>query len=474
MLALVEQGARLCDRVARREFLRAGMLGMLGAAGGPRSTATALGDALGSDAQRARQVPAARAKRCIVLFLLGGPPQHSTWDPKPAAPAEIRGEFGPISTAVPGIQICELLPATAKLMQHIAIVRAMSTGDDAHSSSGYAMLTGHPHQPLNFENANPGPPNDWPTLGAVIQHLQAGPPSMPPAMRLPMHIFNTDQSVWPGQDSGFLGSAADPWLFRCEPASANFKVPEYQVSGDMTLARLDGRKGLLRQLDARLAALETSGALMAFDDKHRQAFDLLSSTQSKHAFDLAREPQSVRDRYGRHQFGQSTLLARRLVEAGVTFVQVNWFRGADEPADAPCWDSHTQETSRLKQTLCPSFDQAYSALLSDLSQRGLLEDTLVVCMGEFGRTPKMNSRGGRDHWGHVFSVTLAGGGIQGGAVHGASDRHGAYAQAGLVRPQDLAATLFHCLGYPAQTEIQDRLGRPLPISQGRVIREILA
>jgi len=468
MLSLIGSASRLCDGVSRREFFRAGGLGLFG---------LSLADLIPGQLAQAAATGAgpARAKRCIVLFLLGGPPQHSTWDPKPQASEEIRGAYGPISTTVPGTQICELLPQTAQSMHHVALLRAVSTGDHAHSSSGYAMLTGQPHQPLNFENANPGPPNDWPTIGAVVQHLKSGPRVLPPAIRLPHHIFNTDQSVWPGQDAGFLGAESDPWLFRCEPASPGFQIPEFQLVREVPTLRFQGRRDLLRKLDAGIEALQRRGGdLEAFDDKQSQAFQLLGSSQSKTAFDLDREPDRVRDRYGRNQFGQSVLLARRLAEAGVSLVQVNWFRGPDEPSEAPCWDSHADETRRLKNVLLPPLDQAYAALLQDLLDRGMLDDTLVVCMGEFGRTPKFNPRGGRDHWGHVFSVALAGGGVQGGAVFGASDNQGAYPSSGIVRPSDLTATIFHCLGYSPNTEIHDRLGRPLRISSGRVVREILA
>lgn len=456
--------AGLCDGVARREFLRAGGLGLFGASWLRASGAKVIAS------------PAnARAKRCIVLFLLGGPPQHSTWDPKPHAPEEIRGAYGAIPTNVPGTHICELLPETAKLMDKIALLRAVTTGDHAHSSSGYAMLTGVPHQPLNRENANPGAPNDWPTMGAVVQHLKKQKTGMlPAAMRLPMHIFNTDQSIWPGQDSGFLGAKADPWLFRCEPNSADFRVPEIQLKEDVSIARLDRRRNLLKQLDSRLATIERTGEFNAFSEQKKQALGLLGNKNTATAMDLSREHDDVRNRYGRNQFGQSVLLGRRLLEAGVSMVQVNWFRGPDEPAVAPCWDSHADETARLKNVLVPPLDQAYSSLLRDLDDRGMLDDTLVVCMGEFGRSPKFNAAGGRDHWGHVFSLALAGGGIQGGVVHGASDSHAAYPVSGIVRPQDLTATLFHCLGYAPDTEILDHLNRPHPISRGNVIREVLA
>lgn len=464
MLKLYDpQSTTLCDGLSRRDYLQAGGLSLLTVALGGSASAN---------------IPApvnATAKRCIVLFLLGGPTQHSTWDPKPDATEDIRGAYKAISTSVPGTQICELLPQTAQLMEHIALLRAMTTGDHAHSSSGYAMLTGQPHTPMNRENANPGAPNDWPTMGAVVQHLKRQQPGLlPNAMRLPMHIFNTDQSIWPGQNSGFLGPAADPWLFRCEPNSPGFRGPEFQLGEDLTVARLNGRRNLLSQLDARLTNIERTGEFHSFTQQKQQALKLLGSPKTATAFDLKQESDELRDQYGRNQFGQSVLLGRRLLESGVSMVQVNWFRGPDEPSDAPCWDSHANETSRLKNVLAPPLDQAYSALLRDLIDRDMLDDTLVVCMGEFGRSPKFNARGGRDHWGHVFSLALAGGGIQGGVVHGESDNHAAYPVSGIVRPHDLTATIFQCLGYPPDTEIHDALNRPLPISRGRVIREVLA
>jgi len=374
---------------------------------------------------------------------------------------------------VPGVQFSELLPHTAQWAHRMSVLRAVSTGDNAHSSSGYAMLTGQPHQPLNVENANPGAPNDFPTMGAVVQHLRGVKGAMPAAMRLPHHIFNTDQSVWPGQDAGFLGRAADPWLFRCEPASPKFQPPAITLSAEMPSGRLDGRRQLLQQLDKQIEATERTSALDAYGRRQQQAFDLIRSPRSRAAFELEREPPAVRDRYGRGQFGQSVLLARRLIEAGVALVQVNWFRGADEPSDNPCWDSHLKETERLKSALAPPFDLAYTALLDDLDQRGLLDETLVLCTAEFGRSPKMNPAGGRDHWGHVFSVALAGGGIQGGIVHGASDKHAGYPKDGRVAPHDLTATLYHCLGLDPETELREALGRPVPISRGQPIREIL-
>jgi hypothetical protein len=403
---------------------------------------------------------------------MGAPPQHSTWDPKPDAPAQVRGDFGPIATRVPGIQICELLPRLAEWTHKLAILRAVSTGDNAHSSSGYYMMTGRPHQPMNFENANPGPPNDWPTLGALVQSFRPGRGLLPGAVRLPHRIFNTDGSVWPGQDAGFLSRTADPWLFTCRPGDRAFHIPEFSLDAQTPLARLQGRQPLLQRLDHGLAAAGQDRTLASFDRHQQRAFDILRSAHSGGAVQLDREPAAMRDHYGRSPFGQSVLLARRLIEAGVSLVQVNWYRGPQEPPDNPCWDSHINESQRLRTALAPPMDQAFAALLEDLSQRGLLDETLVVCMAEFGRTPRLNARAGRDHWGSVFSVALAGGGIRGGLVHGASDAQGAHPLDGRVLPQDLIATILHCLGISPASEVRDRLSRPVAACCGEVIRQL--
>ncbi len=468
MLSLRARGVQLCDGMSRREVLRIGGMGMLGLSL-PQLLAqsTANGESL---------LPAnsgGKAKSCILLFLMGGPPQHSTWDPKPAAAVEVRGEFGPIATNVPGVQICELLPHMAKQMDKLCLLRAVSTGDNAHSSSGYYMLTGRPHSPLNAENANPGAPNDWPNVGAMMNLLSQPRSQLPSAVRLPCHIYNTDGSVWPGQDAGFLGRAAEPWLFRCEPASTNYHIPQFTLPVDVSTQRLEGRQFLLHELNDRMEAVNRSEVLSHFSGLTQRAFGLLSSPKSREALRIESESPAVRERYGFSQFGQSVLLARRLVEAGVRLVQVNWFRGPDEPSDNPCWDSHTNESAHLKTVLVPPLDQAFSALLEELSARGILDETLVVCMAEFGRTPRFNARAGRDHWGPVFSVALAGGGIRGGMSYGASDRMGGQPNDGMVRPEDLIATIFHCLGYRPETEFHDPQGRALTITRGSVIEPIL-
>lgn len=469
MLSLQLQPTRLCDGILRREVLRAGGLSALGLSLPLLQQQRTLGANGGSVASSAF----GKAKSCIVLFLMGGPPQHSTFDPKPLAPVEVRGEFAPIRSVVPGIDLCELWPRTALLTDKLAILRAMSTGDNAHSSSGYYMLTGQPHAPMNAENVNPGFPNDYPNLGATVRKLIPARGQLPASIRLPHRIFNTDGSVWPGQDAGFLGQAVEPWLLNCQPANPAFRIDEFSLSSDITEQRLQERRSLLKHINTHLLGTDDRATLNAYGNLTEKAFDVLSSSAARRAFQLGQEPDIVRDRYGRSQFGQSVLMSRRLVEAGVSLVQVNWFRGPDEPTNAPCWDSHTMESHRLKTALCPPADQALSALIEDLEAHGLLQETLIVVMSEFGRSPRMNSAGGRDHWGHVFSVALAGGGIQGGVVHGSSDAIGGYPHEGKVSPQDLTATIFHCLGLDPDATITDTFGRPLPISRGEIIRPVL-
>ena len=414
-----------------------------------------------------------KAKRCIVLFMLGGPPQHETWDPKPDAPAEVRGEFRAIPTATPGLHVGELMPQTAKLTNHIAVLRAMATDDNAHSASGYWMLTGNPHSPKNAENSLPGPPNDWPCMAAVVRHLKGDAGALPGSIRLPEEIWNTGRLLWPGQDAGWLGSHADPWLVNCDPNAPDFRVPDIALPADLSIERFAQRRGFLSQLNRSLDKIQGDPSLQRWGAWQNKAIDLIRTKETQNAFSIDQESQATRDRYGRNRFGQSVLLARRLVESGVSLVQVNWTRWKDDPDNAPAWDTHAKNAERLKTALMPPMDQAYSALLEDLLARGMLDDTLVIWMGEFGRSPKHNPSGGRDHWGHVFSGALAGGGVQGGVVHGVSDRQGAYPLDGRVEPQDLTATVFHCLGFAPSTEIRDRLGRPLAISKGTPIDAIL-
>ena len=479
MLSIHDDGLQLCDGLTRREWLRIGGLGMGGSGAFGLSLSALLAQRAGAAEGRSVEKPGERrgsARSCILLYQLGGPPQHETWDPKPDAPREIRGHLGCIPSAVPGLHVGELMPRVARLTDRVAVLRAVSTGDNAHSTSGYNMITGVPHSPKGVEGAKPGAPNNWPCVGGIVTDLRRRHPGLvrgvglPPAITLPEVAANDGGKTWPGQDAGFLGRTADPWLLTCDPSKPDFRVPGTSPTGDLSPLRYQRRERLLSQLDRHLRYHEASGRLERQAHWHQQAFDLLASARAGEAFDLSREPKKVRERYGIDRYSQSVLLARRLVEAGVSLVQVNTVRIPKAPSSG--WDTHIKNAENLK-FLMPRFDRTFSALIEDLEDRGLRDETLVVWMGEMGRTPKINNKGGRDHWGSVFSIALAGGGVKGGVVHGASDRHGGQPVSGRVGPADITATIFHALGFSPEETFLDPSGRPRAISTGRVIHEIL-
>jgi hypothetical protein len=410
----------------------------------------------------------------IVLFNSGGIPHHETWDPKPDAPAEIRGEFGAIATRTPGLLAGELMPKTAFWTDRIAVVRSMVTGDSAHSTSGYQMLTGVPHVPLSRENAGPGRPNDWPSYNAIVQALRPVRGGLPASISLPRRMANNNgQDPWPGTDAGFLGRQYDPWFLDCDPSLPEFTVPGGELRTGLTMARVGERQELLAQLNSRLDAMERDAAVANYDRYRERAVELVAGGAARRAFEIAAEDDTTRDRYGRHAYGQSVLLARRLVEAGVSLVQVNWMSQDKKRPNGGGWDTHEKHNESLKGWLMPVMDQVYSTLLADLSDRGLLDETLVCWVAEFGHTPRFNARAGRDHWGRAFSIALAGGGIRGGMVIGATDKHAADPVTTPVRPSDYLATVFACLGFPPETIVQDAQGRPMPISRGRVLEKLL-
>lgn len=413
-----------------------------------------------------------RAKSVIMLWLLGGPPQHETWDPKPDAPKEVRGDYRPISSVVPGIQVGELMPRTAMHTDKMAVLRAVVTKDQAHSSSGYQMLTGVPHAPLSQENVTSKAPNLSPSHAAIMRALQPDRDGTPSAIALPYHIANDGEILWPGQTAGILGRKYDPWLLKCDPSQPNFRIPDLAFPDDVSTARFTARRALLSQLDPVRETIERVSASGRFSQQTEQAFNLLTGSASRRAFEINEESTETRDRYGRNRFGQSVLLARRLVEAGVSLVQVNWTRVEDIKGNGS-WDTHSNHFADLRDHLMPRMDMACSALLQDLDERGLLDETLVVWLGEFGHTPRINGHAGRDHWGNCFSIALGGAGIKGGTVHGESDAHAAFPVSGIVSPADITATIFHCLGYSPETMLYDQTDRPFPLSRGHVIREIV-
>ncbi|MFM8475768.1 MAG: DUF1501 domain-containing protein [Planctomycetaceae bacterium] len=468
MLSFTDSPLSLCDGRSRREALRVGGLSALGLNLSGLSASRAV---MASDAAQKDQSPGfGSAKSVILLWLLGGPPQHETWDPKPLAPKEIRGEFGWIDSVVPGLRVGEMMPRTALHTDKLSVLRAVVTKDQAHSSSGYQMLTGVPHQPLSQENVVSKAPNLSPSHGAIMRALRPDRDGLPSAITIPKHIANDGEILWPGQTAGVLGRQYDPWLITCDPAQPDFQIPDLSLPTELSGARFDARRQLLASLDTARHQAELAAA-GRFNHHARQAFDMLSGKAARKAFEIAQEPETVRDRYGRNRFGQSVLLARRLVEAGVSLVQVNWTK-VEEIKGNGSWDTHNNHFQDLK-LLMPRMDQAYSALLEDLQERGLLDETLVVWIGEFGHTPKINGNAGRDHWGNCFSIALGGAGIRRGCVHGESDGHAAFPLANAVSAADVTATIFHCLGYSPETLLHDQTGRPFPLVRGNVISEVV-
>jgi hypothetical protein len=471
MFSVYGDNTQLCDGLTRREMMRLGGLSL----GGLSLASLLKNRALSAASTQTSQGPGFGKAKSVILFgLVGGIPQHETWDPKPEAPEEIRGEFGVTATKTPGLMVGELMPKVAQLTDKIAVLRAMVTRDNSHSSSGYQMLTGIEHQPLSRENALPVPPNDYPSMGAMVRALKNDAGQLPSAITIPEHIWNDGNKPWPGQDAGQLGRRHDPWLIKCHPQENRFDVPGMTLPTDISSTRLDERQSLLKQISQQTAAFGQSAAIENYDIYAQQAYGLLGGGKAGNAFSLAKETEKTRDRYGRTRFGQSCLLARRLVEAGVSLVQINWTRiKKDNYENQGGWDTHKKHSFSLKQHLLPSMDQTFSALVEDLDQRGLLDETLVVMFTEFGHTPKFNKNAGRDHWGSAFSIALAGGGVRGGTVVGKTDKQAAFPIDGIVRPRDFIATVFHLLGYAPHTEIYDPFNRPLPISRGRVLHEIL-
>ena len=466
MLQVFDDHVSNADDVSRREWLRLGTASSAGMASffGRRATSA-------PSAQHEPHRGFGKAKRAILFWLTGGAPQQESWDVKTEAPLEVRGPFSPIASRTPGMDVCELMPLTAQLTDKIAVLRAVVTKDNAHSSSGYQMLTGIPHVPLNQESAISKAPNLSPCVDSILRSLRKDAGGVPTSIALPEHIWNDGNFPWPGQDGGFLGRRCDPWLVHCDPTLPTFNVPDLAFQDGISPLRFDARRSLLQQVNAHLDRVENSAAVKQYDFEAQQAVNLLTAGKVRDAFDISRETPEMRVRYGDSRYAQSVLLSRRLVESGVSLVRINWTRIANQPNQGG-WDTHAKNAEALKTLLMPIMDRAYSALLEDLAQRGMLDDTLVVWIGEFGRTPRHNGNAGRDHWGNCFSMAFAGGGIRGGQVHGSSDRDAAYPVDGMVSAADVTATIFHCLGYHPDTEIHDSLGRPFPISRGQVINEV--
>ncbi len=398
----------------------------------------------------------------------GGPSQLDTFDLKPQAAAEIRGEFNPMPTRVPGLQICEHFQQLAGQTDKVALIRSLSHDDPAHLSSGHTTLTGH-LPPVNKSDAEPPSERDTPHFGCVMSHLRPAPPVLPSFVTLPWKVAHpaAPGGQAPGQHGGWLGREYDPFVITGDPSQPDWRVPSLALNDTITVARMASRRQLLERLDASRARLDSAGTQQT-DHLQQRAFELLSSTQVRQAFDLSLEPAAVRARYGQNLHGQCVLLARRLVESGVPIVTINWHNDGRN-----FWDTHGDNFRRLRQDLIPPADRALATLLDDLQQRGLLAETLVVWVGEFGRRPTISaSAAGREHWPHCYSGLLAGGGIRGGSIYGASDKQGAYPAEAPVSPHDLMATVFYALGVPPHQILYDAEHRPRPVYGGQPLVDL--
>jgi hypothetical protein len=427
-------------------------------------------------AERAAASPARhKAKSCIYLFLWGGPPQQDLWDMKPDAPQGVRSLFQPIRTNVPGVTVCDQMPLLARHMDKVAVVRSLSHASNNHEPSVYHMLTGR-QDPTLVVPRNQRKRSDFPGAGSVVAYFSP-PGDLPASVTVPRPIGH-DGVTYSGTHAGFLGPRYDPMEVQSAPNSNEQAVHAVALPADVDVPRLRARRGLLHSIEEEERWLQKSRATEGLTGFHEQAFRMVSSPAAKKAFRIDLEPPSVRDRYGRNDYGDSFLLARRLVEAGVRFVTVTWMYIFPNGRVSNVWDNHAgygihgakTGYDLLKSPVCiPPLDRAYMALLEDLAQRGLLDETLVTAAGEFGRTPKINNDAGRDHWGACQSALLAGGGVRGGQVYGASDKQAAYVKDNPVSPPDFLATLYHALGIDPEAEVRDRAGRPYRISEGKPV-----
>jgi hypothetical protein len=413
------------------------------------------------------------ARSCILVYLLGGPPHLDMWDLKPQAPAEIRGPFQPIATTVPGVQICEHLPRLARLANRYALVRSVSHNNHNHTPMIYYTLTGRQVEQPNLDNdVRPPQRSDFPHVGAVLARLKDSPLGLPGYIAIPELALRSSlegqykraRTPLRGGGGGFLGPLVDPLSVNGDPGTRE-AIPALAPPRDVTAEQLERRASLLSALERR-----TLPNTQSYHALRRQAVVLTGARGgASRAFALEGEPQQVRERYGRHRFGRAMLLARRLAEIGVPMIAIHF----NEMTICDGWDTHSKNFEALQGELLPMVDQSLSALIEDLEQRGLLDETLVVMMGEFGRTPRINRDAGRDHWGLCQSVLMAGGGIRGGQVYGSSDRSAAYPHTDPVDPVDIHATMYHCLGLDPEHIVHDSLRRPYPISTGKVIERLV-
>jgi len=469
VLSITGSRGRVCDGAYRRKLLQAGGAGLLG---------LSLPQVLAAEELAPKRV--ARAKSVIFLLLFGGPSQLETFDLKPDAPTAVRGPFKPISCRTSGLLVSESLPKLAAISDKYTVIRTMTHDFNDHSGGAHYIQTGRRwHVPIG--GGFSPTPKDWPSVGAVTEYCaqEAGTAArdLPAYVVLPNtlgRLQEMGQYPRPGEHAGWLGGAYNPLTTRvdkrnlqdnpywrdCTDEELTFQIQGLSSASEVSPGRVRARKDLLEQFDNRRRAVEIAGAGESFDRFRQRALALVASDRTRKALDLRSEPDHLRARYGRHLFGQSALMARRLVEAGVRFVTVHY-----DCCDGYSWDSH-RDSEDVKKHLMPTTDQAISALLTDLDERGMLDETLVVALGEMGRTPKANGRWGRDHWSTLFPALIAGGGIRRGGLYGRSDAEAAFVVEDPVRPEDLAATLYYALGIDPELAVPDREGRPTPLIEG--------
>jgi hypothetical protein len=453
-------GHRHTIGITRRELLQVGYTGLLGISLPPLLAR----QALCAEAARSRGEKPRKPKSVLLVFLTGAPSHLDTFDMKPDAPPEVRGEFKSIATKVPGLHVCEHLPRLAARADKYALIRSLSHRENNHLVATHHLLTGHPQPGAFFDKV--ASRDDWPCYASAVDYLRPRQDGIPCGVNLPTFLME-GPLTWPGQHAGFLGPKHDPWQITRDPNAADFRVDSLRLSPGLEVDRLRDRRTLLDQVARQQKQFDELAECRRLSDQQQLAFTMLTSGKIARAFEMDREPPTIRDRYGRHSFGQSLLLARRLLEAGVPLVQANMGRVQN-------WDSHSAIFSTLKKRLLPPLDQAVAALLDDLEASGLLRETLVIVLGEFGRTPKLSKQGGsnspgRDHWAPCFFGLFAGASVRGGQVIGKSDKIGAYPATTPYSPDDIGATVYHTLGVDPASEVRDRQDRPVQLNRGQRI-----
>ena len=476
MLSIPGRPGATCDGVSRRELLRVGGAGLLGVS---LSGLLQL-EAMGQSAPDGKKRPGfGSAKNFIFIFLQGGPSHLDIWDPKPDAPDNIRGQFKPISTKLPGVQVSEVMPNLAKVLDKTTLVRSVSytpAGLFNHTAAIYQMMTGYTPDKVS-PSGQLEPPNrsDYPCIGSQIARVKPPEGPMLPFVMLPRPLQESNV-IGKGGTAGFLGAANDPYYLFQDP-NTKFSTDDLALRKGIDQTRMERRATLLEKVDAQMPVIEKAVSEYALNDYDKKALELVISGRARNAFDLEQEKPELRDKYGRHTFGQSLLLARRLIEAGTRVVQVNWPAVANGNPTVDAWDTHAANFGPLKELHCPKLDSALPTLLQDLEERGLLKDTIVLAIGEFGRSPKMgvstsgnvNSPDGRDHWPYCYTGLIAGAAIQRGAVYGKSDKTGSSPAENPVHPIELLATVYHAMGINPATMVNNHLGQPRELVQAQPV-----